>query len=203
MDRSEFAKAFGGLCASFNREFSEMLGEAFWLGLQDLPYERFATGVMRCIQHCKQFPTVAEIREKSGELSIDARVALAWQKVDSAVCGVGAYHSVTFDDVTINAVIWRMGGWERLCETPAGEFDKWVKLEFQRLYRALLDSPLTPDDRKPLVGICQRQNRHSGQDYTPNIKRISTGLPVRTDLPAIEHRDFKSGRLALPQVKKV
>ena len=185
-DRPGFVLGINALAATFRQEVTEAMLTGYEMGLGDLPLSAIKQAIVRAMRTKTFMPAVAELRELAGELTIDQRVVKAWGAFEKAVIAHGGYTSVDFDDQTINATVRNLGGWERLCEMPASEFDKWLRKDFERVYRGLVNTQLSAEEAAPLIGIHERGNRFNGHlDAVKPALRIATGLPPR--------------RVALPQ----
>jgi len=179
-DRPQFVLAMAAMAATFRREATEALLTGYWMGLNDLPVEDINQAVARAMRTKTFMPAVAELRELAGEMTVDQRAVKAWGAFEMAVKAHGGYASVDFDDQTINATIRNLGGWERLCELPASEFDKWLRKDFAKAYHGLASTRLSAEEAAPLIGEHDRTNRFNG--FTGAIKpplQITTGLPPR------------------------
>ncbi|MDD5643667.1 MAG: DUF6475 domain-containing protein, partial [Syntrophales bacterium] len=91
-------------------------------------------------------PTVAEIREAAnsqGE-SIESRIAIAWDKLQYALEHHGFYDSVKFDDPIIHHILTSLGGWRKWSGAVTTDEMKWVRKDFEALFRAYASQPLPP-----------------------------------------------------------
>jgi hypothetical protein len=79
----------------------------------------------------------------------------AWRVVQRTVHRLGQYASVDFEDPRINAAIWRLGGWIRLCEYP----EATCELQFRRSYDDVLRTTVEPNETRYLPGMHERMNR--------------------------------------------
>jgi hypothetical protein len=79
-------------------------------------------------------PKVADIVRILGGTSTD-RAAMAWGKVYDAMCGIGAYTDVVFDDPAIHATVNDMGGWPKMCRTSMDDLS-YLQHRFCESYRA-------------------------------------------------------------------
>jgi len=176
----DFAILIAGIAATFRQEPTEPLLEAYWLGLQDLPFRAVKAAASRALRQCRFLPSVAELRELAGEAKPEDRALLAWEAFERAVETHGGYASVAFDDPAITATCRSLGGWERCCSTPTEEFDKWLRKDFLTTYAAICRTGVSEDAARPLIGIHDRQNAASGYR-----EHLSTPTLVRTRLPAL------------------
>lgn len=189
-DRLRFVECMNALAAVFNRQIDEALYTGYQLGLSDLAVSDVERAVRRAIRECKFMPTVVELRELSGEMSPRVRAVKAWQNVLRAIAMHGAYHSVTFDDVVINATIRTLGGWQYLCGMNPDEFDRFMPKRFQDTYAVLCDSGVSCEAAAPLCGIFDQENAmHCPQAVRPP-RLVKTDLPPHRAgvIPTIEDR---------------
>jgi hypothetical protein len=94
------------------------------------------------------FPLPAEIEAAAGT---HEKPLHAWLEVKAAMGLYGAQCSLIFADKKIRPVVRAMGGWEKICHTPA---DQWMQKEFERLYKLLL-----PDqDNNVVIGMYWPEN---------------------------------------------
>lgn len=178
-DREQFALVVSALAATFNRDATEALLEGYWIGLNDLALPAVKRAAAVAMRECRFMPTVVELRDLAGELSPQGRAVLAWGILEKTVLLVGGYKSVDFDDPCLNATVRNLGGWERICEMPADEFDKWLRKDFERTYQTLLRTGVSREAAAPLTGIHDRTNGfHGHQAAMTEPLRIETGLPV-------------------------
>lgn len=177
-DRAEFVKLVTALARTFGRDADEATFTGYELGLSDVPIDRLKMAVVRAIRERKFMPTVAELRELAGELTPDVRAVKAWDAFQNAVVAHGSYVSVDFDDPVINATVRNLGGWERVCDLPVSEFDKWLRKDFDRVYKALCQAGIGPDAGAPLLGYHNRNNLAGGFG-----KHVKQPLRIATDLP--------------------
>lgn len=174
-----FTELMQGLAATFRVQADEALFMGYEMALDDLPIDTIAGAVRRACRECQFMPSGAELRKMCGVQSPEARALTAWEIVKKSVGSCGGYASVTFDDPVINATIRTLGGWVSLCDTPAGdEFDKWKRKEFERVYRELWNSGVSPEMARPLIGLTAQENSATGFiEHIPEPLRIETGLP--------------------------
>lgn len=176
---SRFSEIIQALAATFRVQADEAVFMGYEMALDDLPIEDIERAVRRGMRECQFMPSGAELRKLSGVQSPESRALMAWERVKASVSSYGAYQSVSFDCPIINATLRTLGGWVAICDTPAGdEFDKWLRKEFERVYRELWNSGVTAEMARSLIGISEQENAATGwQDQTPEPLRIETGLP--------------------------
>lgn len=199
-DREEFVTLITALSRTFSRDADEATFTGYELGLSDVPIDRLKMAIVRAIRERKFMPTVAELRELAGELTSDVRAVKAWDALQQAVVAHGYTVSVDFDDPVINATVRNLGGWERICELPASEFDKWLHKDFDRTYTALCQAGIGPDAGAPLLGYHDRNNLVGGF-----AKHVTQPLRITTDLPphrlGVERTKDKAGLAQSPALE--
>ena len=164
------------LATAFNRQADEATFLAYTIGLDGLTVQQVRQAVGRALRTCKFMPSPAELREMSGEQSVDTRATLAWVGVKEAIARHGGYRSVDFDDKTINAALDALGGWTHVCESTEVVLDRDMWPRFLRLYKAFASrGRLTASQASPLLGIFGRDNAANGY-AAPKAIEIDTGL---------------------------
>lgn len=153
----------------------------YTMALDDLPVAAIERGVRSAMRQCKFMPSAVEIRELSGELSVQSRAVLAWDALNIAMRRFGAYRTVDFADRAINATVRNLGGWERVCEIPDDEFDTFFRKDFDRVYMSFARTGVGVDQGAPLVGILDRTNAFNGFPVG-EPRRVLTVLPEQKRL---------------------
>jgi len=102
-------------------------------------------------------PNPAEIIECI-EGNPDDQVGYAWAQLREACGHIGAYESVMFEDLGIQAVVEAWGGWPAVCRLPEDEW-KFKYKQFRDIYRQGRKHP--PEQRR-LAGIQEAHNREIG-----------------------------------------
>lgn len=183
MTEVEFAKGMGLLAAAIGRQISRETMEAWFLVLGDMSADEFNRGIVESLKSHKfaGLPPLGVVREHAvvsrRNLACSDRALIAWSVIKSCVAKHGAYATVDFDDPVVNVVIRRLGGWPRICDTPAGEaFDVWLKRDFCSLYEASSQLPIQADDARPIHGLVDISNSATGHELCEAV-RIETGLP--------------------------
>lgn len=172
----KFVEQIAALASAFGKEADSATYLGYWIALSDVPHERIEHAVVRAIRGNRFMPTASELRQLTGELTIQSRCVLAWESFEKAVVSFGGYRSVDFDDPVINATVNNLGGWERLCEMPPEEFSKWLRKDFERVYVNLCESGVSRESASPLIGTHDRENGYRGYEIQPPVK-VVTGLP--------------------------
>ena len=178
MYRHETDKRFlfvmGILAEEFGQEAGEFKIKIYAKALEDIPVEDIERAAWDIIQTrtTASFPKVAEIRERLKGRTEDIAV-IALDKLERAMARIGAYKSVQFDDPLIHACVSSLGGWPRLCQMDLDEW-KWVKRDFEKIYRAFATRPLDSlQIPERLAGIAELSNdSHGFRDATPQIEYV-------------------------------
>lgn len=148
------------LAATYNREVSPALLQAWKAALRDVPIEQVEVAAEKAMRTSKFFPAPAEIRQLAGaaEPTVESRALAAWTEFERAVTRHGPYKSVDFADRLINATVRHLGGWEHCCDLRPSEFDKWLRKDFLKTYQAFAGHHPGDEACAPLVGFHERRN---------------------------------------------
>jgi len=165
------------LAEMFNRELSHTGLLLYVQALDDLDVDTVQRAAGLAAKTCKFFPTPVELRELAGQARPEDRALLAWEAFATAVERVGGYASPDFDDPLINATVRALGGWQRVCELPTAEFDKWFRQDFVKTYTAFARAGVTGEVTSPLIGYFERTNRVLGYDRPQDRVTVRTRLP--------------------------
>ena len=174
-DYGRFTEIMTGLCETFGRKVSEGLLGGYWMGLSDLPLPTVEAAITKAVVTAKYMPVPFEIRQQAGDVSMDVRVAVAWKTLLRAIREVGVYGSWTTDDAALLAVVDHLGGWTYLTGLSKEELEKWVRKDFERLYRMCCESPRMRAGNAAL-GLHSKRNAYLGYP-SMEPKMIPTGLP--------------------------
>lgn len=190
IDRPDFTVLIEAMAATLppQKEVSRAMFMGYWLGLCDIALDAVRHGVERAIKTCKFMPSPAELRELSGEMKPEQRAIIAWDAFRKAMSSVGWYQSVEFDDPLIHATVRNLGGWCKVIERIEDEdqTDKWVRKDFERVYRAMAETGISEDQARPLIGDADAQNEREGfLEWVRDPIKVSTGLPL---LPGVRAR---------------
>lgn len=192
-DSAERTALIGILAETFRQTASKPMLTGYAMGLEGIPTDRLKAAVRTALRTCKFMPTPIELRELAGELKITDRAVRAFMAMAEAVTGIGGYSTIDFDDRFINATIRALGGWVSVCETPADEFDKFLKQKFERTYAALVAAGVSAEQAAPLQGRHDRDNAIGGYQRQP-IREITTGLPpLPNNPPRLESPPERTG----------
>jgi len=186
-DRAEFALVMQTLSAVFDKEATEDVIQAYWMGLNDLPLGDVKRGAETALKRSEWMPRPAHLRKMAGDVEPDHRAAIAWQAIRQALSQHGTYQSVDFDDPVINATIRNMGGWVALGQKKGEDFEVWTRKEFERIYQAIYATGVTDEAAAYLVGITEYENQGKHEVLPPKKVVIS--------LPAPNVRRLSSGKL--------
>lgn len=170
-DREDFSNCISALF--FDREATEAMFLAYWMGLSDLTLEQVQQAVWLAIREAKgpSVPRPAELRELVFGKTED-RALLAWNDVLRAV-PLGPYKHIDFQDRVINAAIRSLGGWPNYVARFTGaDEEKWARLDFLRTYRGFLSSGVNGEACEPLPGLSEKQVVQ-GKLVTPVPRKIA------------------------------
>lgn len=134
-EKKRFLELITGLAHTFGADMSVKDIENYWLFLRPYPLTEFEKAV---IYYCAS-PEGHRFMPKPGELiaamegSALQQAQQAWSKVMNAVRQIGGDATVIFDDASVHAVIYDMGGWVRLCEMYQRD-ESFKQREFESRY---------------------------------------------------------------------
>ena len=185
LDRKGFSNVMQLLAATYDKEATMDLMEAYWGALKDLSLDDIKQSASEAMKRLEWMPKPAQLRKLAGDVEPDQRAAIAWQSVRKALSKHGTYKSVDFSDPVVNATIRNMGGWTELGKKDMKDFDVWTRKEFERIYQAIYASGVTEEASAHLVGITEHENRGRYEVKPPvkvqlslpppSVKRLSSG----------------------------
>lgn len=142
----------------FNRSPSDTLLSAYVAALADVPNEDFTAAVASAVKEARFFPTVAELRERSGLGGVDAEEegSLVWGKVREAIRRVGGYCSPPDFGPAGNAALRCLGSWESITGMEKRELDFKGK-EFARIYATFRKRGVEGVQADRLIGMHEQQ----------------------------------------------
>ena len=158
-NRNAFSKVMQLLAATYDKEATMDLIEAYWGALKDLSLPDIQQSAFEAMKRLEWMPKPAQLRRLAGDVEPDHRAAIAWQAVRQTLSQQGTYTSVNFGDPVINATIRNMGGWTALGQKDEKEFEVWGRKEFERVYQAIYATGVTEEAGAYLVGVTEHQNR--------------------------------------------
>lgn len=200
-DQQKFAELMYLLGEAFDKEPSATKVELYFTALKDLPIETVSLACSNIVKTRKitgTFPLVAEILEAAQEPQddMDTRIAVAWDKLQYALCRHGAYDTVIFDDPVIHQILKSWGGWVKWSSEITDAELKWARKDFAVLYKSYAALPLP--EPEPMEGIIAQQNRNDGYlDHIPEPVLITGQIGNFNSLP------FQSKPLPIAEQKKI
>lgn len=136
-EKQDFYALVVNVMSYYKQDTSEFMLNVFWDACKDLEFEAVSKAFNA---HAKdpdkgQFaPKVADIVRLLQGTKTD-RSMMAWGKVYDAMCSVGAYSDVCFDEAAINASVNDCGGWTKMCRTSMEELS-YLQHQFCKSYAA-------------------------------------------------------------------
>lgn len=109
----------------------------------------------------------------------------AWAKTEKAMRSVGAYSSVRFDDPIIHAVIERLGGWVKICQSNDKELS-FLANDFRKAYTGLKSIKANTKVPEYFVGVSEMENGQRGFDREPVISISGENGQVKMFNPMLE-----------------
>lgn len=138
-DRETFATLMTGIAEMYGKPISAMGLKLWWSSLEFYEMDAVQGAMNRHVRHPDEgqfMPKPADIiRQIEG--GGDERSLKAWTKVYDAICGVGSWTPLVFDDCRIHAIIEEMGGWIKFCACKEDDIP-FLRNEFTRRYRGYL-----------------------------------------------------------------
>lgn len=162
-DKSEFVRQLTGLAELFDKKISDALFEIYWQSLQELSLEDFKRAATSLALSAKFFPKPVEFREQILP-NLDAQASLAYDKLHEAYLRLAPYHTVTFDDPVIHAVVNSLGGWIKLANLTVDEA-KWYRKDFEAKYKNYAPQIRNLNVPTRLVGQFELNNSERFPEY--------------------------------------
>lgn len=156
-NKQAFATTLAMLGATYDKKLAAPAIEGYWLVLSDLTEAEFAAATKRALAANKFMPTPSELLAFAGHAPSDhaADAVEAWSVVRACVDSVDYTGSVDFGPL-VNAVIWNLGGWQRLCDLGLSELNVWAKKDFERVYVELAQKNHAALRCEPFIGFLHR-----------------------------------------------
>lgn len=135
--KQDFFAVLTDVMSYYKQDTSEFMLSVFWDACKDIEFEIVCRALN---EHAKdpdkgQFaPKVADIVRRLQGGKTD-RSAIAWGKVYTAMCEVGAYTDVCFDDKAIHAAVNDCGGWVKMCRSTNDDLS-YLQHRFCQSYQA-------------------------------------------------------------------
>lgn len=177
-DDERFAMAITALAESYRQKVTPGLFHGYRMGLAGLAIADIERGCAMALQKCKFMPVPAELRELAGTggESYESMAERAFHVLQGAVSSLGGDRSVNFHDGAINATVRLLGGWQKCCDQPREEFEKWYRKDFIRTYVNVCRGGASEELRRYHGGRIEQQNEayvgrtlRSGITYQPGM----------------------------------
>lgn len=166
-EKAQLLKAILHLAAAFDATLSQERQTIYLENLSKIPYPVIAGAIQRCMDTCKFFPSIAEIRELAGQgdnkQALEDRAALAWDNLRSLR---GKAYRESALECPITAKCFRaLGGKMNFGTWDYDAQEQWKRKEFISLYTAYArDSRITQEfDQVESQGILQQITNHGVQ----------------------------------------
>lgn len=178
MKSQRITAAVATLCEAFNRKPTPATFAAYEIGLKGLSEEQVEHATAMALSRCKFMPVPAELRELAGTGgdSYESMAERAFHVLDKAVTSLGGDRSVNFHDGAINAAVRLLGGWQKCCDQPREEFEKWYRKDFIRTYVNVCRGGASEELRRYHGGRIEQHNEayvgrtlRSGITYQPGM----------------------------------
>lgn len=152
--------------------------------LADIPIPALKSGVVKCIESCKFFPSVAEIRQASKdfyeEVSGTRRKSYdeAWLEVMQNLKSVGYYGTPHWSSTEIEQAVKTMG-WTELCSIEE-EALQAVRAQFRGIYNAICERNSNSAKNQALYQSLspeQKAQLHPAEEF---VKKLAMQKDLRT-----------------------
>lgn len=191
-DLREFTGIMDDLAEMLGGDMSPRKYELYFAALSDLDISDLRKAANHIANTATFFPKPKDFREAI-QGDIETAVIGAWEKVLKAKSKAGQYQSVRFNDPIIHGTIKLMGGWASVCQMENYSDEKWQRVDFDKIYKAIQGTG--KDHPKYLPGSAEVENCALGIEYFEPALEI-TAQTEKKALPPIE-------RKALPEPEKI
>lgn len=196
-EQQRFAELVTSALGYYRQDVTPFTLAVWWQGCQPYSLEQVSkalTGHATDPDRGQFAPKVADIVRQLGGTSTD-KAALAWGKTYDAMCSVGAYSDVVFDDPAIHAAIADLGGWQKMCRSSMDELS-YLQHRFSESYRAYAGRGEF-DYPKVLIGDRSPDEMYARRGLKPPKPRV-IGDVERARLVYQQG----GGRFSLPQLEQ-
>jgi hypothetical protein len=155
--QEQIVQSLRALFGAFAAEATDDVLRGYAIGVGDMEPESLRIAVVTAIRECEFLPKPVQLRKFAGQaVSAESLAIAAWGDVLRAV-PLGPWKAVDFADKRINATLRLLGGWPAIIERFAGaEDEKWLRLEFVKVYQSLGGS-VGDEQSRPLMGLSEKQ----------------------------------------------
>ncbi len=166
-EKSKFVALLAGVSELYSKKLSSQLLDIYWAALNGYSLQDVKTALERHIMS----PDSGQFMPKPADVvrclrgDSETQALRAWSLVNRAICEIGAYKSVVFDDSIIHIVIEEMGGWVQLCQLHENELPFRAR-EFEKRYASYVLQPPLHHPKK-LYGLTDQHNAPLG--YNNNV----------------------------------
>lgn len=182
-DKKRFGAVMNGLGATYGKELTTPLVDLYWRAMEEMTIEQVEAAAAKMLtdQDQKFWPRPADFLKHSGTPSREELALDAWGSLLDAIREHGAYTSVKFDDPALGATVRVLGGWVRLCDTPAEQMHAFTRSAFLKAYEV------------------HAVRDRDGEGYHPGLFELEErGIPVRMCIAAPY---LATARPAVPQLE--
>lgn len=136
-EKQKFFVMLSDVMSYYKQDTSEFMLNVFWDACSGVDYDV----VVKAINAHVKDPDKGQFAPKVADLvrllvgTKSDRSAMAWSKAYRAMCEVGAYQDVVFDDPAIHAAINDCGGWIKLCRSDTDDLS-YLQHRFSQSYQA-------------------------------------------------------------------
>ncbi len=137
--RAEIIKVVTTLAAAFpHKDIEEATIRVYTDALADLPPEAVRVAGMVCLNRCRFFPSIAELREEAlRALGNYVLAHEAWREVCEALSKYDADSRPIFADAEIQQAVDEMG-WRQFCLSDVADAAVWYA-HFSKIYKRVVE----------------------------------------------------------------
>ncbi len=137
-DMKDFIEILDFMAEGLDVNMSAVKYKFYFAALSDLDLEDIKKAANHIARTATFFPKPVDFRNAI-QGNIETATIGAWEKVLKAKSRAGKYQSVKFDDPIIHSVVKLMGGWDSVCSMEDYKEEKWQRVDFEKIYKAIQD----------------------------------------------------------------
>ena len=142
MTYAEFLKGIGLLTATYNRESSDLMFEAYYLVLKELTPDQWGKAVILALRSSKFMPTPSELYGFAMPPKVkNPEVAL--KEIRQAFLRYGRNRTPQWSDPAIEEAVEAAGGWNHLCNLTEEQFQRFTVPQIAKIYLSAVGSEVS------------------------------------------------------------
>ncbi len=189
-DMKEFTGILDFMAEGLGVDMTVVKYKFYFAALSDLSIEEIKRAANQIARTATFFPKPVDFRNAINGNQDEAAIA-AWEKVLKGKSKAGQYQSVQFDDPVIHGTIKLMGGWASVCQLENYSDEKWQRVDFDKIYKAIQDQ--REGHPEYLLGLAELQadarmphDKKNIVEIGPIEERVAITHTERKTLPAPE-----------------